>query len=303
MSGFKQAMFIIGLGMFWGVMPTMNKLLGIAGIPVVAIMTVSGFGVALGMAGLQRAMGGRLNIDWPVISYGLGCGVLNNAAWALALLSIRHVPIALWAVITSTTPIWTYVFALALGRELPGGIRALALVIGFASSLALIVTRPGTWEGKVDGWILITLAIPVLYACYNLFTSVAWPAGMAAATAGTVESAASSLLTLPFAVLFWPRTGAEVEPTLWGYVLLATLILLWVLERVSYFNLIRTLGPVTTVQADFVATPSSVIMGLLFFGEKADIWLWVSLGLIMISLWLNNRAVRPQTSPAPAPAP
>ena len=94
--------------------PTMNKLLGIAGIPVVAIMTVSGFGVALGMAGLQRAMGGRLNIDWPVISYGLGCGVLNNAAWALALLSIRHVPIALWAVITSTTPIWTYVFALAL---------------------------------------------------------------------------------------------------------------------------------------------------------------------------------------------
>ena len=66
---------------------------------------------------------------------------------------------------------------------------------------------------------------------------------------------------------------------------------MWVMERVCFFSMIQRFGPVTTVQATYVSTPASVLFGLLMFHESADAWLWLSLALLMLALWLNNRAV------------
>jgi hypothetical protein len=42
------------------------------------------------------------------------------------------------------------------------------------------------------------------------------------------------------------------------------------------------------VQATYVSTPVAVVISAVLFGGVTDTWLWVSLALLMVALWLNN---------------
>lgn len=291
MSAFAQMFFVLGLGVFWGASTPINKALGLAGVPVTYILVASGFGVGLGLMLLQWLGGGRLRMTRREVIYGFCCGTLLNIPFVVGLFAIRHVPVTLTAVITSTAPLCTYALTLALGRQTHNGARLLALLIGFVSCAIVIVTRTGAGFGAIDGWVLITAALPILYAAYNVYTAMAWPKGMQPLTAGIGESFSQALYGVPF--LFWPGAVAPGNSTAGhlGSLLLLAVTLMWILERVCYFKMIQRFGAVTTVQAVYVATPASVVLGLLFFNESTDAWLWLSLALLMLALWLNNRAV------------
>ena len=302
MSGVLQILLVIGLGIFWGASPAVNKALGLAGVPVADIVVAAGIGVGLGLMALRWMGGSRTRLSRAELMYGLGCGILTNIPFVVALYSIRHVPVALQAVITSTSPLWTYALAFVLGRETFNISRLAALALGLASSLAVVLTRPGaTLGGVADWWVLATLTLPLLYAVYNNFAAMAWPAKMNALTGGMVESFAAGLL----GVLLYGITGPRAEPgqalQAIGYLLLAAAVGMWVLERLCFFNLVQSFGPVTAVLATYVATPAAVLLGVLFFAEQPDVWLLLSLGLLMAALWLNNRATRPRTAPALGP--
>jgi len=297
MSGLRQILFVLGLGAFWAVSPSLSKLAGAAGLGVGQIVVTSGLCVGIALLALQRVVHGRLGIGWPQVLYGLGCGALTLMPFALGQFAIRHVSVALMAVITSTSPLWTYALALTLARDRFNLLRVLALALGLGSSLVLILTRPGASLGGVDVWVLATLALPVLWGIYNNFTAMTWPKGMTALTGGMVESTSSGLLALPLlALMDWPTRGAMALSNT-AYWLLAAMILAWVVERICFFSMIEHLGPVTTVQATYVATPGAVLLGVLLFAETPDAWLWVSLALLAAALWLNARAT--QTSEAP----
>ena len=301
MAALRQILFVLGLGGFWAVSPSLSKLAGAAGLGVGQIVVTSGLCVGLALMALQRAAHGHLALGRAQVLYGLGCGALTLAPFALGQYAIRHVPVSLMAVVTSTSPLWTYALALGLRRERYSTMRMLALALGLSSSLALILTRPGASLGGVDGWLLVTLTLPVFWGIYNNFTAIAWPAGMTALTGGTVESLASGVLGLPLlALMAWP-TGGTLALSSAAYWLLAAMILAWVVERVCFFSMIEHLGPVTTVQATYVATPAAVLLGALLFAERPDAWLWLSLALLAAALWLNARATRPRAAPVPAP--
>ena len=82
------------------------------------------------------------------------------------------------------------------------------------------------------------------------------------------------------------------------YWVLGAVVLMWVVERMAYFILIRDKGAVYTVQATYVATPAAVVIAGVFFGGTQDVWLWVSLAILMMALYLNNSGhVRPVSTP------
>jgi drug/metabolite transporter (DMT)-like permease len=174
--------------------------------------------------------------------------------------------------------------------------RVLALIAGFASSLVLVVTRQHPEGiGGFSGWTLLSFSCPILFAIYNSFTSVRWPHGVNVYQAGMAESFASALFALPF-LLWYAAPGITPLPSAGSYGLVGCLALMWVVERIVYYTLIRDKGPVYTVQAIYIAAPAGVLYGIAFFGERPDLWLWVSLALILVALWLNN------ARPAPVPA-
>ncbi len=306
MSPFTQLLTVLGLGAFWGFSPALNKILGQFGLPVSHILVFSGLGVGLGLMLLQRLMGERLQFSWRILAFGLGCGVLLNIPWFGSLTVVRHVPITITAVIISTSPLWTYALALLLRRESASLMRLAALAVGFLSSLIVIVTRApeagiaaAPMAFGIDGWILLTMTLPILYAFYNVFASMAWPKGMTAMTAGVIESFCSALLALPLLPLLEPLALSGINS---GYWLLLAATAMWVIERVCFFTLIQRAGPVTTVQAVYVGTPAAVVFGLVLFGEPMSLWLGISLALLMLALWLNNRALAAARAVATAPS-
>jgi len=64
--------------------------------------------------------------------------------------------------------------------------------------------------------------------------------------------------------------------------------LMWVAERIAFFTLIRERGATYTSQAVYLSAPMAVIFAVIFFGGATDIWLWLSLAILMFALWLNN---------------
>jgi len=274
---------LVALGLFWGLSPSLYKLMGEMGIPISHIVVFTGAGVGLG---LLASIGGRVYITRALVLYGLGCGALLNIPFALSLQFPRHMPATDFALIVSTFPLFNYMVSLAIGRERLTLKRSLAMAAGFVASAILILGEDADGSSRLTWWTAGAFSVPFLYTPYNYFCSTRWPAGADIRTVGMAESFASALTALPFLLILQPVGGPD-QPPLLNYWPLLIAIAIWIVERIAYFTLIRDKGPVFTGQAVFIATPAGVVWGILIFGDAATVWLWASLALLMLALWLN----------------
>ena len=198
----------------------------------------------------------------------------------------RHVAATEYALIASTAPFWNYFVALATGRENASGRRFLAVGVGFVSSAVLIVSR-GAFSGEISWWVIGCFIVPVVYCAYNWFAARFWPANGDIMVIGTMELLFCGLLGIPFMLYFAPPWGETALPlAAYWPALIATAM--WTIERIAFFSLIRDRGAVYTIQAIYVSTPAAVLWAIMIFGGGTDVWLWTSLAILMVALWLNN---------------
>lgn len=279
--------YFVALGLFWGLSQPLYRAMADRNVPPSHVIFYTGIMVGLGLMLFGRAQGSRTHLTRKVNLFGIVCAVLMNVPFGLSLFLIRHVPPTTMALIISTAPLFSYVLALAIGEQQTQPRRVLALLAGFAASTVIILGREGTASGHIDWWTLAAFASPILYAVYNWYTSHYWPANANVYTIGVAESFWSSVVVLPlFLTIDQPWGNAAPQLSAHWTILVAGL--LWIVERIAFFTLIRDKGAVYTIQAVYLSTPAAVIFGILFYGGGADVWLWVALALIMLALWLNN---------------
>jgi drug/metabolite transporter (DMT)-like permease len=283
----RHLFYFIALGLFWGLSPSLYRAMGEASVPVSHIIVYSGIGVGLALALVAWAKTGRLDCSRPVILYGLGCAVLMNMPFAAGLFFARHVPTVELALIMSTAPFFNYAVALLSGRENAAPRRLAAVAAGFLSSTILIVSREGTLSGDISWWVIAAFSGPIMYTAYNWFAGHYWPQRADIMSVGAAESFWSAITVVPI-LLFAAPPWSAAAPGLIAYWSVLAATIMWIIERIAFFTLIRDKGAVYTVQAVYVATPAAVIFAAVFFGGGSDIWLWVSLAVLMMALWLNN---------------
>jgi len=126
-----------------------------------------------------------------------------------------------------------------------------------------------------------------MYTAYNWFASRNWPKDADTMSVGASESIWSAIVAAPFFFLMAPPWAPGV-PGLLDYWSVLAATAMWIIERIAFFTLIRDKGAVYTIQAVYVATPAAVAFAAIFFGGGNDPWLWVSLAILMLALWLNN---------------
>lgn len=283
----RHLMYFVALGLFWGLSQPLYRAMADRNVPPSHVIFYTGILVGLGLMVFAWANKQRIAITREVSTFGLICAVLMNVPFGLGLFLIRHVPPTDMSLIVSTAPLFNYVLALLLGEQKPVPRKVMALIAGFAASAVIILGREGSLSGHVNWWTLIAFCTPTLYAVYNWYASHHWPARANVYSIGTAESFWSSVVVLPlFLTLDSPWNDAT--PALMAYWTVVAAGLLWIVERIAFFTLIRDKGSVYTIQAVYLSTPSAVVFGILFYGGGADIWLWVALALIMLALWLNN---------------
>ncbi len=286
MTSPRHLFWFLSLGLFWGVSQSVYRHLFNIGMPITHTICIAGLGVGVIMWGMA-AWRGRAHIPWTVHRYGMVCGVLLNVPFGFNLLLVEHVAPTELSIIITTSPFFNYLLALVTGWEIATPRRLLAIATGFLSTLILIVSREGMQSGNISWWHIAALVVPLFYCFYNSYAARAFPVGADTLQLGAVESVWSGVFILPFLLWFAPF-GAAGQPLLWHYWVLGALIAMWVVERIAYFILIRDKGAVYTVQATYIATPAAVLIAGIFFGGTQDVWLWVSLAILMLALYLNN---------------
>jgi drug/metabolite transporter (DMT)-like permease len=289
---------LIGLGIFWGFSPIGTKWLASLGVIPFKTIAFSSLGVGLALLAIWRAIGTVNLRDTRLWLFGFGCAFMLNLPFGIGLAIIGHVPVSTYSIITSTTPLFGYVLALLTGVETFTKTRALAILLGFLGAAILVVDprdmADGTMSFAIDYYLAIACALPLFYALYHLFAARFWPKGRDTGAVSIVESLAAGIAFLPL-VFFVEGTGTfQMSGMAWLAVLAVTV--LWIIERMTFFNIIRYFGPVSTVQAVNLATVASVILGYWIYSEPIDERLFVSGGLVLFSLWLNGRAERHRLS-------
>ena len=279
-------LWFILLGCFWGLTPSLYKLMGDYGLPVSHVIVYTGLavGVALAIPPLAR---GRLVINREIVLYGLGCAALLNVPFAMSLFFSRVVAPTEYALVVSTAPFWNYLLALFTGREIAHPRRVGGLMVGFLSSAVLILSRGGAGESGLSWWIVAAFAVPIIYSAYNWFAAAYWPKNADILTVGAAESIFSGILAGPFMLVLAPP-WSDNAPSLFAYWTAGLASLLWIVERIAFFTLIREKGAFYTIQAVYVSTPAAVLWAIFIFQKPADLWIWVSLAILMVALWLNN---------------
>lgn len=296
MSSFRHLAYFLTLALFWGLSPTQYRYWGEAGVPVSHILVFTGFGLAVFLAALARWRHGALNWNREVLTYSLICAALMNVPFSMSLTFARHVPTAELALVFSLSPLVNFAAGAISGREPLTPRRVLAIAVGFGACSLLVLTRSGMVSGQVSWWLIASFINPLLYAAYNWYAQGHWPRGGTTFSIGAAESFWTGVLALPFMLAFaapWSFTYSSL-----AYWSIAAATVMWVLERISFFTLIREKGATYTAQAVYLSAPAAVIFAVIFFGGVSDVWLWVSLAILMAALWLNNsgQAARPMST-------
>jgi drug/metabolite transporter (DMT)-like permease len=293
--------YFVFLGLFWGLSQSLYKAMAELHVPPTQVIVYTGFGVGLGL--MVAAWLARTRLQWTgaIVFFGLVCAILMNVPFATGLYLIRHVPASEMAIIVSTAPLCNYVIALLTGRENAVPRRLMAVAAGFLSSVVLIVSRQGMLSGQISWWTIAAFSTPLLYTAYNWFAARYWPKDADVYSIGASESFWSAIVVLPFMFAF-EAPWLPGNPSLYAYWTVVVAGVMWILERIAFFTLIRDKGAVYTIQAVYISTPAAVLFAILFYGGGADFWLWMSLAILMLALWLNNTgsSVRPVAATQPS---
>jgi drug/metabolite transporter (DMT)-like permease len=283
----RHIAWFLALGLFWGVSPVLYKHLANIGMPVSHTIAFTGLGVGAFLCALAVWKDGWQGFNRRVLVYGAICAALLNIPFGVNLAFAAHVPPTELAIIITTSPLFNYLYALVTGHENASPRRLAAIVLGFVSTLVLILSRQGALSGEISWWLVGGFSVPLLYCVYNNYAARFFPRGAGTLHVGAAESFLSGLWAVPFMIVQAPPDSPGL-PALSAYWVLVAATLLWIVERMAYFILISEKGAVYTTQATYLSVPFGVLLSGLIFGGVNDIWLWASLAMLMGALYFNN---------------
>jgi drug/metabolite transporter (DMT)-like permease len=143
-------------------------------------------------------------------------------------------------------------------------------------------------------WVLLAFASCASYAALSIMLALWKPAGSGTLASASGMFCAAGLIMAPLAA----ATGSfGVFQPPWTVISLS-LLGLGIINAFAYaafFRLVEQAGPVFTSQTGNLVTLFGVGWGILIFGERHSIWVWLSFATMMVALAL----VRPLQSMQP----
>ncbi len=282
----KASLCLLIMGGCWGLQFALLKLAAGGGYSELAVLSVAMALLSVvffGMLVVRRELF-RLNKERFV--FLLVAGVLGYVAplWAV-LYAASHLPAGILTLLGTLTPVATVGLALALRTERVSPRRILAVMFGAAAVLLVLwpeLELPGF--GKLQ-WLLIALIMPICYAIESIFISKFWPQGLNPLQAVTGETLMALVLVLP---IFALSGGGLHVPHAWGTAELAIglFVAAGVVESILYFYLIRRTGGVFVSFGSFVSLFAGLGWGIVLFAESHPAMVWLSVGLLCVSLFL-----------------
>jgi drug/metabolite transporter (DMT)-like permease len=278
----RELALLFLLATLWGASYTFIKL-GVATISPITLIAARTSIAGLILLVIMRARGLRLPADAITWRRFLFQACLNSVIpFTLIAWAERALDAGLATILNSTSPIFTFLFTLAITRHEALTLRKLFGALAGMAGICLIVGVQAL--NGLGEQLAAQIAVVVATICY---------AGAAIFGRGfkgldPMVPAAGSLLCgaailVPVSLLVdRPWTLAPSMSSMLA--LLGLAVFSTAFAFVIYFRLIQTLGSVGTTAQAYLRVPIGVALGVLFLGETLTSTAWIGLGCVVVGV-------------------
>ncbi len=196
----------------------------------------------------------------------------------------KTMPSGITGLLVATVPLFGAITAFVLGeRHALGRARVVGLVVGLAG-VALVVGA-GTAEGTIR--LINVVEVLLVAVCYSVAPFITYRKldGVPGLGIATVSLGAVGLVYLPIALLTQDGTptGRSISA------LLALAVLCTAIAFVTFFALIREVGPSKATVITFINPVVALALGLVVLDERLVVWQILGLPLVLVGSWLATR--------------
>jgi drug/metabolite transporter (DMT)-like permease len=283
---------LVILGLSWGLHFPLMKFavkadLSYAGITALALGVVAS---ALTAASLLR---GRLPVlRLRYVGFYLLLALLGYLGpYFLGLFASARIDSGMLTIVTATAPVLTLCLAALVRIERVSMTRVVGIGLGILSVLSLVLPQIAAVDATALLGIAIGFGVPLCYSSYHVYLSKRWPLGSDSLQLACGEALAACCVMLP---VFLIADGGGIFQQSWssGHWAILAMAALTTIDCYLYFEIVRLAGPVFVSQANFVTVVAGVAWGMTLHGEKPGAWLWLSVVLLIASLFMLTRPRR-----------
>jgi drug/metabolite transporter (DMT)-like permease len=295
---YRVAWVLLGAQICFGSLPVAGRI-ALRDLPADAIVITRMIAGTIGFFAWARASGPiRIaRADWPMIVLCAVLGVMANQLLfmhGLARSTATHA-----AVLGSTIPVFTAIFALGFGREpvRAGRLAGIGVAMGGAIVLAIARDAGGASGGEAT---LGNVMILANSACYGLYLVLVRPLAQRYSPIVLIAAlfAVATILTAPLGAIAWAQAPGLTTGDLES---LAFLILIPTWGAYSLTQLALRDAEASLVASWIYLQPVVTATGaMIFLGERPGAATGLAAAFIFGGVWLSTRAMRP-TRPLPAP--
>ena len=223
-------------------------------------------------------------------------GALNFAVfWSMLFVAAYRLPGGVAATLGAIQPLLVLFlarFALGSGITILGIIAAISGLIG----VAMLVLGPTSSLDPIG--IAAALFGAASMAAGTVMTRK-WQPPVSPLTFTAWQLTAGGLLLIPVALIIEPGFPMPTPVNLAGLVWLG--LIGAALTYFLWFRGIARLGPTTVTSFGFLSPTSAVLLGWVFLGEALSPLQMTGVIVVLVSIWLGQRAARPAPAPTESP--
>lgn len=217
-----------------------------------------------------------------VTTRSLGTQVIRNLAHFtgqnLWFYAITVIPLAQVFALEFTMPIWVIVLSPLLLRERLTPVRGLAAIVGFTG--VLIVARPS--PDSINAGVITAASAAIFFALTIMLTKKLTRTETIACILFWLTS-----LQLVMGVVASGADGDIAMPSLQTWPWLVLIGFAGLLAHFCMTNALAIAPATVVVPIDFVRLPVIAVIGMLFYHEPLDLWVFVGAALIFAGNYVN----------------
>ena len=231
--------------------------------------------------------------SWPLLRFLLVWGIVGAVLGDLILFIVMStINASTMSIIIVMEGFMVFAFAALIGQEKASLKRFAGLLVGLLGIL-MIVGSAGTSGTTINPWwALLALAVPLSYACENVYLGVRYPEGLDLIAGIGLSTLVASLLLVPIA---WARNDLlAVEELSMGvrYALIG-MALVAVVGNYLFIKVVQIAGSVFASQASYVIMIAGVAWSFLLLQERLSAGSVVAVCMMLVGLLL----VEPKREP------
>ena len=198
---------------------------------------------------------------------------------------IEHLDAGVLSISVSVIPLFTYLIAMSLRMDRFKIRRVLGLITGFCALLILILPENSLPDKRDIPWVLLALNCALCYALENIYIDRLALQNFGPIRLVCAVSFVSAIITFLLSLVM--DQFFILQPTNL-YLFISTLGLGFISATAYsiFIYLIGRAGSVFSSQVGYLVTFFGVVWGIIILGESHSVFVWLSLAMIMLGIFL-----------------